>query len=64
MLNFAVYGCSRTLPDAELMSQAIQSSFDELRAAAGAPRNPAGNGTDGPEPAQLTPTAAKGIHHV
>jgi diacylglycerol O-acyltransferase len=35
MLNFAVYGCSRTLPDAELFTQRIQSSFEELRNAAG-----------------------------
>ena len=35
-LNFAVYGCSRTLPDAESFTQRLQSSFDELRAATGA----------------------------
>jgi diacylglycerol O-acyltransferase / wax synthase len=64
MLNFAVYGCQRTLPDAEALTQRIQSSFDELRAAAGGSWNLASDGTDGPEPAQLTPTAAEGIHHV
>ena len=35
MLNFAVYGCARTLPDAELFTQRIQSAFEELRDAAG-----------------------------
>jgi len=60
MLNFAVYGCSRTLPDAELITQAIQSSFDELRVATGMSRHLASNGTDGPEPAQVAPTAAEG----
>ena len=64
MLNFAVYGCSRTLPDAELMTQAIQSSFDELRAAAGASRNLVSSGTEGPEPAQVNPTAAEGNQYV
>lgn len=38
VLNFSVYGCSRTLPDAEVMTQHIQSSFNELRAAAGVSR--------------------------
>lgn len=33
MLNFAVYGCSRTVPDAELVTERIRSAFDELRAA-------------------------------
>ncbi len=64
MLNFAVYGCLRTLPDAELMTQAIQSSFDELRAAAGASRNLVSSGTEGPEPAQVNPTAAEGNQYV
>ena len=63
MLNFAVYGCSRTLPDAELLTQRIQSSFDELRAAAGVSRNPS-NGSDRPEPAHVNPTAAEGRQHV
>jgi hypothetical protein len=63
-LNFAVYGCSRTLPDPELLTRWIQSSFDELRAAAGASRNLASHGTDGLKSAPLSPTAAKGIHHV
>jgi hypothetical protein len=63
MLNFAVYGCSRTLPDAELLTQRIQSSFDELRAAAGVSRNPS-NGPERPEPAHVNPTAAEGRQHV
>jgi hypothetical protein len=33
LLNFTVYGCSRTLPDAELYAQRILSAFDELRSA-------------------------------
>lgn len=33
LLNFTVYGCSRTLPDAELYTQRIQAAFDELRLA-------------------------------
>jgi diacylglycerol O-acyltransferase / wax synthase len=63
MLNFAVYGCTRTLPDAELLTQQIQSSFEELRAAAGMSRNPS-NGTESPEPAQVNTTAAEGREHV
>jgi hypothetical protein len=35
MLNFAVYGCSRTLHDAELFTQRLQAAFDELRDATG-----------------------------
>ncbi|HTY29471.1 MAG TPA: wax ester/triacylglycerol synthase domain-containing protein [Mycobacterium sp.] len=34
-LNFAVYGCSRTLHDAELFTQRLQSAFEELREATG-----------------------------
>jgi diacylglycerol O-acyltransferase / wax synthase len=64
MLNFAVYGCSRTLPDAELFAQRLQSSFDELRAATGVSRNHAGNGADQPQPAQPNPAAAVGEQHV
>lgn len=64
MLNFAVYGCSRTLPDAEVMTQHIQSSFDELRAAAGVSRNVASSGSAGPEPAHVNPTATEGRQHV
>jgi diacylglycerol O-acyltransferase len=64
LLNFAVCGCSTTLPDAEVLTQRIQSSFDELRAAAGASWNLAGNGPDWPKPARLKSTAAEGIHHV
>jgi diacylglycerol O-acyltransferase len=56
MLNFAVYGCTRTLPDAELMTQRIQSSFDELRAATGVSRNP--------EPAQANTIASERKQHV
>jgi diacylglycerol O-acyltransferase len=63
MLNFAVYGCSRTLPDAEVLTQQIQSSFDELRAAAGVSRNPS-NGPARPAPADVNPTAAEGTQHV
>jgi hypothetical protein len=33
LLNFTVYGCARTLPDAELYTARILSSFDELRSA-------------------------------
>jgi WS/DGAT/MGAT family acyltransferase len=35
MLNFAVYGCSRTLHDAEQFTQRLQTAFDELRNATG-----------------------------
>ena len=34
-LNFAVYGCSRTLHDAEEFTSRLEASFTELRAAAG-----------------------------
>lgn len=37
MLNFAVYGCSRTLHDAELFTQRLQDAFEELRDATGVP---------------------------
>jgi len=33
LLNFTVYGCARTLPDAELYTRRIQAAFDELRSA-------------------------------
>jgi hypothetical protein len=33
LLNFTVYGCSRTLPDAELYTARILAVFNELRAA-------------------------------
>lgn len=62
-LNFAVYGCSKTLPDAELVTQQIQSSFEELRTAAGVSWHLAGTGTASPEPA-LNPTATGVEHHV
>jgi diacylglycerol O-acyltransferase / wax synthase len=64
MLNFAVYGCSRTLPDAELFAQRIQASFEELRAATGASRDHASNGADRARPAQVNPAAAAGEQHV
>ncbi|MFN8100072.1 MAG: wax ester/triacylglycerol synthase family O-acyltransferase [Mycobacterium sp.] len=32
-INFAVYGCTRTLPDPELFTQRILASFEELRSA-------------------------------
>jgi len=35
VLNFAVYGCARTLPDPEFFTEWIQSAFDELHAARG-----------------------------
>jgi diacylglycerol O-acyltransferase len=57
LLNFAVYGCSRTLPDAQLYTQRIQSAFDELRSATIAP---AGSGTDRPQGAQAAPSAVGG----
>jgi len=56
MLNFAVYGCSRTLPDAELFTQRIQSAFEELREAAGVSANPTTGGTGKSEPATATHT--------
>jgi diacylglycerol O-acyltransferase len=64
ILNFAVYGCSRTLPDAELFAQRIQASFDELRAATGVSWNQASNGADRPRPARVNPAAAAGEQHV
>ena len=33
LLNFTVYGCSRTLPDAEIYTARILSAFDELHSA-------------------------------
>jgi WS/DGAT/MGAT family acyltransferase len=64
MLNFAVYGCSRTLPDAEVLTQRIESAFDELRAAIAASRNLADKGTGPPKHVQVAPSAAEGKHHV
>jgi len=32
-LNFGVYGCSETLPDADEFSERVQSAFDELQKA-------------------------------
>ncbi len=33
LINFAVYGCARTLPDPELFTQRILAAFEELRSA-------------------------------
>lgn len=33
LLNFTVYGCARTLPDAELYAQRLLTAFEELRTA-------------------------------
>jgi len=54
LLNFTVYGCSRTLPDAELYTQRIQAAFDELRSATS---GLADNRTDPPKPAQAAASA-------
>ena len=35
LLNFAVYGCSRTMHDAEEFTSRLEASFTELRAAVG-----------------------------
>ena len=58
MLNFAVYGCPRTLPDAELLTERMKSAFDELRAATSVSR------TVRPEHARLAPHVAGGEQHV
>ncbi|MBX7435072.1 wax ester/triacylglycerol synthase family O-acyltransferase [Mycobacterium sp. Y57] len=42
MLNFAVFGCSRTLPDPDSFTEQIQSAFDELRQATGVAARPIG----------------------
>ena len=57
LLNFAVYGCSRTLPDAELFTQRIQAAFDELRSATS---DLGDNRTDPPKQAQAAPSAVGG----
>ena len=54
LLNFTVYGCSRTLPDAGLYTQRIQDAFDELRSAT---RDLAYNRTDPPKRAQAASSA-------
>ena len=54
LLNFTVYGCSRTLPDAELYTQRIQAAFDELRSATS---DLADNRTAPPKPAQAASSA-------
>lgn len=48
MMNFAVYGCAATLPDADRFADRLQSAFDELHAAV----NP------GEAPLQLKPQNA------
>ncbi len=55
LLNFTVYGCSRTLPDAELYTQRIQAAFDELRSATS---DLADNKADPPKHAQAASSAA------
>jgi len=60
VLNFAVYGCARTLPDAELLTQRIQSAFDELRAATGVSPADTSQDAGADEPRPVTPTAAEG----
>ncbi len=57
LLNFTVYGCSRTLPDAELYTQRIQAAFEELRSAT---RGLADNRTDPPKPTRAAPTVVGG----
>ncbi|MDY6997691.1 MAG: wax ester/triacylglycerol synthase family O-acyltransferase [Actinomycetota bacterium] len=39
-LNFAVFGCARTLPDPESFTEQIEAAFDELRQATGLPAAP------------------------
>jgi len=63
-LNFAVYGCARTLPDAELFTQRLQSAFDELRQATGVSSTPANGATDESGPAPAAPSATEGKQHV
>lgn len=43
MLNFAVFGCSRTLPDPDSFTRQISAAFDELRTAAGVADKPTGD---------------------
>ncbi|MGO9930091.1 MAG: wax ester/triacylglycerol synthase family O-acyltransferase [Mycobacterium sp.] len=57
LLNFTVYGCSRTLPDAELYTQRIQAAFEELRSATS---GLADERTDPPKPAPAAPSAVGG----
>ena len=57
LLNFTVYGCSRTLPDAELYTQRIRAAFDELRSATS---DLVDNRTDPPKHAQSAPSAVGG----
>ncbi len=56
LLNFTVFGCSRTLPEPELYTQRIQASFDELRSATGAL---ADERNDRPTRAQAAPDAVR-----
>jgi diacylglycerol O-acyltransferase len=57
LLNFTVFGCSRTLPDAELYTQRIQAAFDELRSATS---DLADKRTHPPTHSQAAPSAAGG----
>jgi diacylglycerol O-acyltransferase len=57
VLNFAVYGCSRTLPDAELFTERIQAAFDELRSATS---DLADKRTDAPKRTPAAPSAVGG----
>jgi len=57
LLNFTVFGCSRTLPDAELYTERIQAAFDELRSATS---DLAGNRTERPKQPQAAPSAIGG----
>jgi diacylglycerol O-acyltransferase / wax synthase len=55
LLNFTVYGCSRTLPDAELYTQRIQAAFDELRSAT------SDHGADRADPPEHTQAATSAV---
>jgi diacylglycerol O-acyltransferase / wax synthase len=57
LLNFTVFGCSRTLPDPELYTQRIRAAFDELRSATS---DLVDNRTDPPKHAQSAPSAVGG----
>lgn len=55
LLNFTVFGCSRTLPDPESYTQRIQAAFDELRSATS---DLADDRNDPPKHAKTAPSAA------
>jgi len=55
LLNFTVFGCSRTLPDPESYTQRIEAAFDELRSATS---DLADGRKDPPKRAQAAPSAA------